>query len=162
MTGKWLGAVESEAFFAFHHINAFEKDGELFVDLAAYPDAAIIQSYYLNRLQDHQNELPFGNLMRCRIPLKAPRRGQVRSEIVSDACIELPHFDYARYNTRSDYVRFMLSACTPSSGRAFTTGWLSWMCKPGRWSTGILRAATRASRFLSAARTAVILLKMTA
>jgi len=101
--GELVGRYDSEAFFAFHHINAFEKEGELFVDLAAYPDAGIIQSYYLNRLQDQHNELPFGNLTRFRMPLKGARQGEARGEILSDACMELPHFDYTRYNTRFDY-----------------------------------------------------------
>jgi beta,beta-carotene 9',10'-dioxygenase len=108
-TGELAGQYDGDPFFAFHHINAFERDGELVVDLAAYPDAEIIQSYYLNRLQDSRRELPFGNLRRCTIPLKGARRrqgawrGRVRSEILSDACMELPHFDYGRYNTRPDY-----------------------------------------------------------
>jgi beta,beta-carotene 9',10'-dioxygenase len=102
-SGSVVGRYECEAFFAFHHINAFERGGDLIVDLAGYPDAEIVQSYYLSRLSDTQNELPFGNFMRFRIPLSASRKGKVTREILYDACIELPNFDYARFNTRSDY-----------------------------------------------------------
>jgi beta,beta-carotene 9',10'-dioxygenase len=102
-TGELAGQYEGEAFFAFHHINAFEAGGELVVDLAGYDDAQIIQSYYLNRLRDEFNALPFGTLRRCRIPVKKARRGRVIMETISDACMELPHFDYAGFNMRSDY-----------------------------------------------------------
>jgi carotenoid cleavage dioxygenase-like enzyme len=102
-TGETAGQYECDPFFAFHHINAFEQGGELVVDLAAYPDAGIIQSYYLNRLSNSAGVLPFGRLQRCRIPLGAGQRGRVRVETLAEACMELPHFDYARYNTRADY-----------------------------------------------------------
>jgi beta,beta-carotene 9',10'-dioxygenase len=99
-TGEVVGRFESDPFFAFHHINAFEQGDELIVDLAAYEDASIIQSYYLERLQSNQNQLPFGNLRRYRISLKGKR---VVSETISDACMELPNFDYGRYNTDPNY-----------------------------------------------------------
>ncbi len=37
--GRIIGRYESEAFFSFHHINAFERAGEIIVDLSAYADA---------------------------------------------------------------------------------------------------------------------------
>jgi carotenoid cleavage dioxygenase-like enzyme len=99
-TGELVGKFESDPFFAFHHINAFEQGEELIVDLAAYEDASIIQSYYLERLQTNQNELPPGNLRRYRIPLKGKK---VSYETISESCMELPNFDYARLNTNPDY-----------------------------------------------------------
>jgi beta,beta-carotene 9',10'-dioxygenase len=54
-TGKIAGRFECDPFFAFHHVNAFEREGELLVDLVAYDNADIIQSYYLNRLNDEQS-----------------------------------------------------------------------------------------------------------
>jgi beta,beta-carotene 9',10'-dioxygenase len=102
-SGRLVGRFESEPFFAFHHINAFEVGGELFVDLAAYPDAEIIQSFYLNRLKDESRPLPHGSLRRYRIPLDRGRRADVRYETISPECIELPQFDYACFNMRPDY-----------------------------------------------------------
>lgn len=99
-TGELVGRYESEAFFAFHHINAFERDGELMVDLAAYPDASIIEAFYLKRLQDTASRLPFGQLRRYRLPLKGSK---VTYETLSDECLELPRFDDERFNTRGDY-----------------------------------------------------------
>ena len=43
----WMG----EAFFAFHHINAFEQNGDLVFDIAAYNDATLIDAFYLERLR---------------------------------------------------------------------------------------------------------------
>lgn len=99
-TGELVGRFESDPFFAFHHINAFEQGEELFVDLAAYDDASIIQSYYLDRLKSNNNPIPPGNLRRYRVPLKGKR---VTFETISDSCMELPNFDYARLNTDPNY-----------------------------------------------------------
>jgi beta,beta-carotene 9',10'-dioxygenase len=101
-TGEVVGRYESDPFFAFHHVNAFERQDELVVDLVSYDDTGIIQSYYLQRLDDPANELPFGTLRRYRIPI-SKKRGQVKEEVIADACLELPRFDYARYNTVGDY-----------------------------------------------------------
>ncbi len=95
-SGQVTGRYDCDAFFAFHHINAFERDGELFADLCAYDDASIIQHYYLNRLRDESNELPAGTLRRYRIPLQRAG-GRISAETLSDACMELPRFDTERY-----------------------------------------------------------------
>lgn len=103
-TGEVVARFESEAFFAFHHVNAFERGDELFVDLVAYPDAGIVESYYLNRLADQAHEIPFGQLRRYRLPLgDQRRRGTASYEVLSDACIELPRFDYDRLNMDGSY-----------------------------------------------------------
>jgi beta,beta-carotene 9',10'-dioxygenase len=41
---------ECEAMFSFHHVNAFERKGEIFVDAAVYPNAGIINQLYLKDL----------------------------------------------------------------------------------------------------------------
>jgi len=115
-TGEVVGRYDSEPFFAFHHINAFEQDDQLVVDLAAYPDAKIITAYYLNRLQDENLEVPFGNLRRYRIPLKG---GEARYETLSDVCMELPHIDYSRYNMRADYRKVYAVGINPQQRQGF-------------------------------------------
>ncbi len=99
-TGEPLGRYETDACFAFHHVNAFERGDELLVDLVGYPDAGILRAYYLDRLADPETELPWGILQRFRVPLKG---GTVRRETLFDACMELPRYDEARYNTSGDY-----------------------------------------------------------
>jgi beta,beta-carotene 9',10'-dioxygenase len=109
-TGEVVARFDSDPFFAFHHVNAFEEGDDLVVDIVAYPDNGVISAFYLNRLRDDASEIPFGNLRRYRLPLKGNSNGKrsrrhqhVSYETISDVCMELPRFDYARYNMRGDY-----------------------------------------------------------
>lgn len=98
-TGKLKARFETDAFFSFHHVNAYEEGEELVMDINAYDDASIIQQYYLDQLSRPDLRLPKGTLRRCRLNL---RTKQHQWEQLSDACIELPRIDYTRYNTRPD------------------------------------------------------------
>ncbi|HLI05375.1 MAG TPA: carotenoid oxygenase family protein [Ktedonobacteraceae bacterium] len=100
--GMIVGYYESEAFFSFHHINAFEHGGEIVLDLAAYPDTTIIE----------QTNLP--SLRKGREPGKQPAQSEFRRyrlplsissaiatyERITDAEIEMPTINYAHYNAR--------------------------------------------------------------
>ena len=101
-TGEAVGSYATDAFFAFHHVNAFEDGDDLVVDLVAYDDASIIDAFYVHRLEDSANELPIGTLRRYRLPVSGPER-PVSSRTISDTCIELPSFDYPRMSTRADH-----------------------------------------------------------
>jgi beta,beta-carotene 9',10'-dioxygenase len=85
-----------EAFFAFHHVNAFERDGEVCVDVAAYPDPGIIDALYLHRLRAG-DAVPRAELRRCRLPSGS---GEVRHERLGSESIELPRMDYNRRGGR--------------------------------------------------------------
>ena len=115
-TGELVGRFDADPFFAFHHINAFEQGNELVIDINAYEDASIVQSYYLNRLSDAAAELPFGQLRRYRLPLNGR---YATYEIMSDACIELPRFDYERYNTKEDYRYTYAVSINPQQRQGF-------------------------------------------
>lgn len=89
-------SYSSEAFFAFHHVNSFEQDGDVFVDIAAYPDKSIIDAFYLKRLR-----------ARDPIPLAQLRRYRLRSggstadyEVLTTESIELPRLNYKRNNAK--------------------------------------------------------------
>jgi beta,beta-carotene 9',10'-dioxygenase len=97
-TGALRGTYETDAFFCFHHVNAFERGGDLVVDLVAYDDPSIIDALYLNE-QGPRGPVPGTELRRFTIDLDG---GGVRSEPLSDGTVELPRIDYARRNTR-DY-----------------------------------------------------------
>ena len=118
-TGDVVGKFEADPFFAFHHVNAFEKGDELFVDIVAYPDADILKAYYLRRLADNQVELPFGNLRRYRIPLKGTHGSRISYETVSEACMELPRFDYHRYNMNEQYRYVYAASINPQQRQGF-------------------------------------------
>lgn len=97
----WLWyPFETDPFFSFHHVNAWEEGEELVMDLNAYDDASIVEHYYLRELEKPDVALPVGTLRRYRMNL---RTKQISSTTVSDACIELPRIDYNRYNTKGDY-----------------------------------------------------------
>lgn len=117
-TGQVEARFESDPFFAFHHVNAFERGDELIVDMVAYDDASIIQHYYLNRLNEASVELPFGTLRRYRLPL-GQKRGHAREEILSAACLELPRFDLERFNMNPDYRYVYACGLNPDQRAGF-------------------------------------------
>ena len=99
-TGKLVKQLKSDAFFAFHHVNAFERGDDLIVDIAAYPDNEIINHFYLNVIKGEQATLPGGQLQRFTINMK---NEQIRMDPLSDEWIELPRFDYDRLNMDGSY-----------------------------------------------------------
>src|SRR5690606_28426389 len=70
-SGEVVKSTRGEPFFAFHHVNAFERDGEVVVDLVAFPDASVIDQLYLGRLRSGQPVTATGRLQRIRIGLGA-------------------------------------------------------------------------------------------
>ena len=100
-SGRLAATIKTDAFFSFHHVNAFEEGNRLTVDLAAYEDASIIDHYYLNRLALTDEEIPFGRMERFVLDLD--KQTVVEQRRLSEACIELPHIDYAYRHGRNDY-----------------------------------------------------------
>jgi len=99
-TGKVKAKFETDPFFSFHHVNAWEEGEELVMDINAYDDASIVNHYYLRELEKPDIKLPIGTIRRYRMNLRSKK---INSSLISDACIELPRIDYARYNTESNY-----------------------------------------------------------
>ena len=50
-TGKDVGPFETDARFGFHHVNSYEEDGEVVVDICTFPDAQIIEDFYMERIR---------------------------------------------------------------------------------------------------------------
>lgn len=92
-TGK-LRTAHGPAFFAFHHVNAFEEDGDIVVDVCAYDDAEIVGALYLDRLRS-EAPLPAPELRRYRIGADG-----VEVERLADVGLELPRIDYKHDNGR--------------------------------------------------------------
>ena len=92
-----IGPLEADPFFVFHHINAFERDGEIVCDLCAYDDPSIIDALYLDSLRAKKT-IPTARPLRLRIPLDGS--GAVRTEDFGDVRFELPRIDYRRRNQR--------------------------------------------------------------
>ena len=91
-TGKVVKTAQADAFFAFHHVNAFEQDGQLCVDLVAFPDASVVEDLYLDHLRSGAAITATGRLTRCTIDLAG--EGPVTLRALAGASVELPRFDY--------------------------------------------------------------------
>jgi beta,beta-carotene 9',10'-dioxygenase len=95
-SGEARGPFETEPLFAFHHVNSYEQDGEVVVDLCSYPNAEIVADLYLDRLRAGK-PVAEPELRRLRI---TPDSGAVRSERLAAEGLELPRINYGGRNER--------------------------------------------------------------
>jgi beta,beta-carotene 9',10'-dioxygenase len=93
-SGRLMGRAEAGACFAFHHVNAFEDDGHVVVDLAAYPDARVIEQLYLSHVRSDAPVTATATLTRFRLDVRG--RQDVQSRVLSATPIEFPRIDYRR------------------------------------------------------------------
>jgi carotenoid cleavage dioxygenase-like enzyme len=93
--GHVVATCESEAFFAFHHVNAFEQGDDIVVDLIAYPDATIIDALYLDKLRRGRADLATGQLRRYCLRLTG---GDSAYETLSEETLEFPRIHYKACN----------------------------------------------------------------
>jgi carotenoid cleavage dioxygenase-like enzyme len=105
-TGELQGIHEAEAFFCFHHVNSFERGGELVVDLVAHDDPSVIGLLQVARLRDGV-ALDRTHLRRYRIALDGS--GVTREDLADGVSPELPRINYRR-NTMRDYRWMYASA----------------------------------------------------
>jgi carotenoid cleavage dioxygenase-like enzyme len=134
-TGEPTGPFETEPFFAFHHVNSFERNGEVVVDISTYRDAELIRQFYLERLRAGE-PVAAPELRRFRI---SPQRNTVQSERLTEEGLELPRINYERCNERhyryawghglgSSWMDHILKA---DLERGETTKWEEQGCYPG-------------------------------
>ena len=100
-TGELQGIHETEAMFCFHHVNSFERDGELVVDLIAYDDPAVIHMLDLDQLRAGEPTPISGSVLR-RYRIKLDGSGVESEDIATEVSPELPRINYRRNNLR-DY-----------------------------------------------------------
>jgi carotenoid cleavage dioxygenase-like enzyme len=96
-TGKAVKGFQTDACFAFHHINSFEREGEVVVDICTYPDAGIVEDFYLDRLRGSRPIDAAPAATRFRLGLDD--RSVARERLSSDG-LELPRINYRRCNER--------------------------------------------------------------
>lgn len=98
---RLVKVYESEAFFSFHHINAFETDDGVVLDLIAYPDPSVINLLYLEQVCTGE-ALPPGELRRYYLPRNGTTASYERRSAVG---LELPQIHEAY--SRSHPYRFV-------------------------------------------------------
>lgn len=91
--GRIVATREAEPFFCFHHVNAYEDNNAVIVDMAAYADDRIISALYLDNVPTMTT--PPSHLRRFTLPLDG--RG-VEAVTLSDERFELPRIHYNRHN----------------------------------------------------------------
>jgi beta,beta-carotene 9',10'-dioxygenase len=97
-----VGTYRSDSFFAFHHVNSFEKQEEIFVDIVSYPDSSIVNALYLDVLRGEKPQtIPISQLRRYRIQLQG---GPVQYDVLSGDAIELPRINYKQNTKEYSYV----------------------------------------------------------
>lgn len=97
-TGELHRTFETDAFFGFHHVNVFEREDEIAVDLIVYDDPDVIDALYLDQLRaSAPSEAVHGKLNRYRLDLGG---GLVSEEELSAEMFEMPQIDYRRHNGR--------------------------------------------------------------
>ena len=88
--GEEVATCTTDAAFAFHHVNAFERGDEVVCDIVTYPDASIIDDLYLDRLRSDERTPGTGHLRRYGLPLNG---GSVSSTVQSEERLELPRIN---------------------------------------------------------------------
>jgi len=108
--GDVVAEPRTEPFFGFHHANAFERDGELVLDLETVPDTTAIEALYLDELREGGFDVLGGRLERFRIDLGRDDRGAadggatVDREMVYEGATALPTVSPARWCREHRYV----------------------------------------------------------
>lgn len=85
--------TQTEAFFAFHQLNAFEEGPFLEVDIIAYENDRIVSSLYLENLR-RGGDIPEPRPIRLRINLE---NRSVSKTHLSDCLIELPCINFSKF-----------------------------------------------------------------
>lgn len=94
-SGEATGPFETDPFFCFHHVNAYEENGSVVVDACTFEDAQIVEDLYLDRLREGK-PVARAELRRFRIDLSSRR---VATEQLAEG-LELPRINYGRSNER--------------------------------------------------------------
>jgi carotenoid cleavage dioxygenase-like enzyme len=119
-TGQVTHAHTDEAWFGFHHVNAVDReDGGIDLDIFVYPNADVVQRFYLDSLrdQDSHNVYPDSELRRFSID---PASGAVTSRALSDRSADLPRIN-PRYNTRPYRYVYANGIAEPGESRFLDT-----------------------------------------
>lgn len=100
-TGKKVGVYKTEPFFTLHHVNAYEQNGDIIVDLIAYKDPQITREFAYENLCNPRVQLPASHLKRFIIN---PNNDHVQVNQLSPHNIELPNINPNALMHKYQYV----------------------------------------------------------
>lgn len=101
--GELAAEAETSAFFAFHHVNAYEERDDVVVDICAYDDPSVVRSLYLDVLRSPDFRGVEPQLRRYRVSLPD---GSVDRSVLAEAAGELPRINYSRNGRDYRYAYF--------------------------------------------------------
>ena len=96
-TGARETTVTAPPAFVYHHANAYERDGEVVVDLVAFEDERAVSGLELSNLRSDDPDLPRGDLYRYTLPLSG---GDAERERLHRGPVEFPVINYRAVNGR--------------------------------------------------------------
>jgi beta,beta-carotene 9',10'-dioxygenase len=96
--GERVATLETDPLFCFHHINAFERDQEIVMDLIGYDDPTVIDDLYLNAIETGSGVGGPPTPRRLKIALAGTPT--VSMEQLADIPFEMPRINYSRHNTK--------------------------------------------------------------
>jgi len=88
--GGLIKTLTAPPIFCFHHVNAYEEENSIVVDLIAFSDAKVIENFYLDNLRNGPANAA-GKLTRYRINLE---REKINVEQLSNSSMGLPRINY--------------------------------------------------------------------
>lgn len=100
-TGEHIGDYITDAFFAFHHVNAFDDNDTITLDIPIYPDTAILGSYSFKNMCDPDGQFPHTKLERFIINLD---QEEVKSITLNAQDIEMPRINEQCCTKQYHYV----------------------------------------------------------
>lgn len=100
-TGKKEGIYKTEAFFTLHHVNAFEQDGKIIVDLIAFKDPQVTRSFSYENICNPHLQLPHAHIKRFELNRE---NEQVTVHTLSPHNIELPNINPGKLMHEYRYV----------------------------------------------------------
>ena len=105
--GRKKCTIETDGFFMFHQVNAFEVDDTIVFDAVIFNDESVVKSLYLKNLRLNDPVLPSGHL--TRFTLNLTQQSCISRERLSQRSVELPRINYASVNTKRYQYAYALS-----------------------------------------------------
>ena len=88
-SGETVGVFESEAFYTYHHINAFDHQGTIVLDVVTYDDPTLLEAFALDNLRSHEKSVAFPKSKIKRFTIDLDNE-EIAVHIVADCSLDMP------------------------------------------------------------------------